>query len=77
VFEKRVLRRIFGLKRDEMREVGENYIMKSFITCTLCKYHYNDQAKEDEMGMSCSTNGEKRNACRVLVGKPEGNRSLG
>jgi hypothetical protein len=36
VFENRVLRRIFGLKRDEvMREIGENCIMKSFVICTL------------------------------------------
>jgi hypothetical protein len=35
VFENRVLRRIFGSKRDEGREVGENYIMRSFRTCTL------------------------------------------
>jgi hypothetical protein len=32
VFENRVLRRIFGPKRDE---TGENCIMRSFITCTL------------------------------------------
>jgi hypothetical protein len=24
------------------------------------------------MGRACSTNGSKRNACRILVGKPEG-----
>jgi hypothetical protein len=29
------------------------------------------------MGGSCSTNGEKRNVCRLLVGKPEGERPLG
>jgi hypothetical protein len=29
------------------------------------------------MGGSCSTNGEKRNAYRLLVGKPEGRRPLG
>jgi hypothetical protein len=29
------------------------------------------------MGMACSTNGDKRNACRILVGKPEGKRPLG
>jgi hypothetical protein len=29
------------------------------------------------MGRACSTNGEKRNAYRVLVGKPEGKRQLG
>jgi hypothetical protein len=29
------------------------------------------------MGGTCSTNGEKRNACRILVGKTEGKRPLG
>jgi hypothetical protein len=29
------------------------------------------------MGGACSTNGEKRNASRLLVGKPEGKRPLG
>jgi hypothetical protein len=29
------------------------------------------------MGRVCSTNGEKRNAYRVLVGRPEGKRQLG
>jgi hypothetical protein len=28
------------------------------------------------MGRGCSTNGEKRNAYRILVGKPEGKRQL-
>jgi hypothetical protein len=31
----------------------------------------------DEMGGPYSTNGEKRNAYRLLVGKPEGKRPLG
>jgi hypothetical protein len=29
------------------------------------------------MGMACSMNGEKTNAYRILVGKPEGKRLLG
>jgi hypothetical protein len=29
------------------------------------------------MGRACSTNGEKRNAYRILVGKPERKRPLG
>jgi hypothetical protein len=29
------------------------------------------------MGRACRTNGEKRNAYRILVGKPEGKRPLG
>jgi hypothetical protein len=33
--------------------------------------------KEGEMGRACSTNGEKRNAYRILLGKPEGKRPLG
>jgi hypothetical protein len=32
---------------------------------------------ENEMGRACSTHGEKRNACRILVGKPEGKGPLG
>jgi hypothetical protein len=31
--ENRMLKKIFGLKREEM--AGEDCIMKSFITCTL------------------------------------------
>jgi hypothetical protein len=29
------------------------------------------------MGGACSTNGEKRNSYRILVGMPEGKRPLG
>jgi hypothetical protein len=29
------------------------------------------------MGRACSTNGEKLNTCRILVGNPERKRSLG
>jgi hypothetical protein len=29
------------------------------------------------MGRTCNRDGEKRNACRVLEGKPEGKRTLG
>jgi hypothetical protein len=29
------------------------------------------------MGRACSTNWGKRNACRILVGKPEGTSPLG
>jgi hypothetical protein len=29
------------------------------------------------MGGTCSTNGTKRNACKILVGKQEGKRPLG
>jgi hypothetical protein len=35
IFENRVQRRILGSERDEVIEVGENCIMRNFITCTL------------------------------------------
>jgi hypothetical protein len=37
VFENRVLRKIFGPQGNEVAGGGENYIMRSFITCTLHK----------------------------------------
>jgi hypothetical protein len=44
---------------------------------TFVKYNYNDEVKEDEIGRACSTNREKRNAYRILMGKPDGKRPLG
>ena len=34
MFENRVLRRVFGPKRDEVTGNGENYIMRSLVICT-------------------------------------------
>jgi hypothetical protein len=34
VFDNRVLRRIFGPKRDELTGSGEDYITRSFVLCT-------------------------------------------
>jgi len=34
VFENRVLRRIFGPKRDKVTGSGVNYIMRNFMICT-------------------------------------------
>jgi hypothetical protein len=41
----------------------------------LCLFH--NQIEEEEMGRACGMNGEKRNAYRLFVGKPEGKRPLG
>jgi hypothetical protein len=42
-----------------------------------CYEANNCNAGSDERGRACSTNGEKRNAYSILVGKPEGKRPLG
>jgi hypothetical protein len=38
---------------------------------------WEDLVKTDEMGRACNTNGEKRNAYRILLGKAEGKRPQG
>jgi hypothetical protein len=75
VFENRVLRRISGPKRDEVtgewskllnEELRDLYSSPSIIRII----------KSRRMSWA-GTNGEKRNAYRLLVGKPEGKRPLG
>jgi hypothetical protein len=56
-FENRLLLRICVLKSDKVAGSGEHFIMWNFITCTLLKYNWNYQVKEDVMGRACSTNG--------------------
>jgi len=55
---------------------GENCVMSSFIIFTphLILLGRSEQGRSDEQGMWHY--GEKRNACRVLTGKPLGRRSL-
>ena len=46
-------------------------------TVLLTKYHSGEVTKDTEMGRTCSTYGERINAYRVLVGKPEERMPLG
>jgi len=65
VFENRVLRRIFGTKRDEVtgewrklhnEELSDLYTLPKIVQV---------------IGEACSSNGERRGLCWVLEGKPE------
>jgi hypothetical protein len=68
---------VFRHFRDELRGVwrklhneelhDDSYSSPSIITLKV---------KEVAMGMACNTNGNTRNACRVLMAKPKGKRSL-
>jgi hypothetical protein len=51
-----VLRRIFGLKRDEVTGGWRKLHNKELFA----KYKYNYQVKEDEMGGTCSTDWGKK-----------------
>jgi hypothetical protein len=52
------------------------YLDRRFVL--FAKYYYNNEGDEDEIGGAYSTNGgRRRNAYRLLVGKPEGRRPLG
>jgi hypothetical protein len=75
VFEKRVLRRIFGLKRDEVtgewrklhnEELNDLYSLPSIVRIMKVRMRWEGHVMR-----------EKRNAYRLLVGKPEGRRPLG
>jgi hypothetical protein len=78
VFENRVLRRIFGPKRDEMtgdwrklhnKELHDLYSLPSIIRII--------KSRRMRWAGHVAQKGEKRNAYRLLVGKPEGKRPLG
>jgi hypothetical protein len=78
VFENGVLRRIFGPKRDEVtggwrklhnEELHNLYSSRSIIIMI--------KSRRMRWAGHVARMGEKRNAYRILVGKPEGSRPLG
>jgi hypothetical protein len=78
VFENRVLRRIFGPKRDEMRggwrklhneELHNLYSSPSIIRMIM--------SRSMRWADHVARMGERRNAYRILVGNPEGKRPQG
>jgi hypothetical protein len=78
VFVNRVLRRIFGPKRDEVtgewrklhnKELHDLYSLPSIVRII--------KSRRMRWAGHVARMGEKRNAYRLLVGKPEGKRPLG
>jgi hypothetical protein len=78
VFENRVLRRIFGPKRDEVtgewrklhnEEINDLYCSPNIIRVII--------SRRMRWARHVACMGERRSVCRVLVGKPEGKRPLG
>jgi hypothetical protein len=78
MLENRVLRRIFGPKRDEVtgewrklrnEELRDFYSLSSIIKII--------KSRRMIWAGHVARMGEKRNACRFLLGKPKGKRPLG
>jgi hypothetical protein len=78
VFENRVLRRVFGTKRDEVtrewrklqnEELNDLYSLPNIVRVV--------KSRRMRWAGHVSRMGEERGVHRVLVGKPEGKRTLG
>jgi hypothetical protein len=74
VFESRVLRKIFGPKRDEV--TGERRKLHN-EEVLLTQYCAGGKIEKNEMGRPCGTYGGEERLYRVLEGKLEGKRPLG
>jgi hypothetical protein len=80
VFENRVLRRIFEPKRDEVTEGWKklhNEELHNFCSSLSIITRRIIKARRMRWAGCVARMGEKRNAYRILVGKPEENRPLG
>jgi hypothetical protein len=78
VFENKVLRRVFGPKRDELsgalrklhnEELNDLYSLHNIVRVV--------KSRRMRWAGHVARMREDRGVCRVLVGKPEGKRSLG
>jgi hypothetical protein len=78
VFENRVLRRIFGPKRDEVtgewRKLHNEELRVLYSSPSIIRII---KSRKMRWAGHVAPRGKKRNAYRLLVGKPEGKRLLG
>jgi hypothetical protein len=78
VFENRVLRRIFGPKRDEVtgewRRLHNKELYALYSSPNIIRVM---KSRRLRCAGHVARMGERRGPCRVLVGKPEGRRPLG
>jgi hypothetical protein len=78
VFENRVLRRMFGTKRNEMtvgwRKLHNEELHNLYSSLSIIRMI---KSKSMRLAWYVARMGAKRNAYKILVGNPEGKRPLG
>jgi hypothetical protein len=78
VFENRVLRKIFGPKRDDViggwRKLHNEELHNLYCSPSIIRFI---KSRRIRWVVHVARMGEKRNAYRILVGKPERKRPLG
>ena len=57
VFENRLLRRIFGSRRDEVTGEWRKLLSGELMICIITKYYMGYQIEKNEMSRACSTYG--------------------
>jgi hypothetical protein len=78
VLENRVLRKIFGPKRDGvMRGVEKTTWREALWYVLLTKYYLRDKSGSMRWAGHIARIGDRRGAYRGLVGRPEGKRPFG
>ena len=78
MFENGILRKISGLKENEITEEYRRLHANELydLYCSP-KYFSDDQIKKHEMGGACGTYGVEERWIQVLMGRPDGKRPLG
>jgi len=76
VFENRVLRGIFGPKRDEVIKEVRKLHNEELYDLYCSPYISGDQNEKNEIGGAGRTYGEEERCITVFLGKPEGKRPL-
>jgi hypothetical protein len=77
VFENRVLRRIFGPKRDEVKGEWRQLHNEELMICTAHPMLFVIRSRRMRWEEHVACMGMRKVVYRVLVGKPEGKRPLG
>jgi hypothetical protein len=52
-----------------IKKSGEDYLSKSFTSCTISKYYSGDKIKKHEMGGACGMYWEEERYNEYLVGR--------